>query len=178
MIIKNFTWPAELTLNLIGGKWKALILHHLLRGESRRFGELKRLLPGISAKMLAKHLKELEYDGLILRMETGEEKIRIVYAPTSRSRSLAPILDAIQAWGREHLEVYGKDGNAGRISKATGDLRGSGPIRNAADPEAGAGGLAEAQPGQAFGETRPLTPLRREPPLDMSRVLLDAALTS
>ena len=64
MIMKRFTWPAELTLNLIGGKWKSLILHRLLEGESRRFGELKRLLPGISAKMLAKHLKELEFDGL------------------------------------------------------------------------------------------------------------------
>lgn len=156
MIIKNFTWPAELTLNLIGGKWKALILHHLHRGESRRFGELKRLLPGISAKMLAKHLKELEHDGLILRMETGGEKTRIVYTPTSRSRSLAPILDAIQAWGREHLEVYGNNRTNGE----------------------GAGDPTTARPDQAFGETRPLTELRREPPLDTSRALLDAALTS
>jgi DNA-binding HxlR family transcriptional regulator len=117
MIMKRFTWPAELTLNLIGGKWKALILHRLLEGESRRFGELKRLLPGISAKMLAKHLKELEFDGLITRLEIPARpsvdgritaKPRIVYTPTGRSRTLSPILEAIQSWGRNHLEEYGE----------------------------------------------------------------------
>lgn len=124
MIMKRFTWPAELTLNLIGGKWKALILHRLLEGESRRFGELKRSLPGISAKMLAKHLKELEFDGLITRLEVYPQvraqgaseaipaaagKPRILYTPTNRSRSLAPILQAIQSWGSEHLVEYGND---------------------------------------------------------------------
>ena len=107
MVLKKFTWPAELTLNLIGGKWKGLILNHLLTGESKRFGELKRLSPGISAKILAKHLKELEFDGLITRMVVGTEKPRIVYAPTLRSRSLEPILSAIRQWGSEHLGAYG-----------------------------------------------------------------------
>ncbi|GEM_PF-295839 len=107
MVLKKFTWPAELTLTLIGGKWKGLILNLLLTGESRRFGELKRLSAGISAKILAKHLKELEFDGLITRMVVGTDKPRIVYAPTSRSRSLAPVLSAIQQWGEDHLGVYG-----------------------------------------------------------------------
>lgn len=117
MIMKHFTWPAELTLNLIGGKWKGLILHRLLEGESRRFGELKKLLPGISAKMLAKHLKELEYDGLITRLEIPARpaadgrvtsKPRILYTPTGRSRSLSPILEAIRTWGQNHLVEYGE----------------------------------------------------------------------
>ena len=107
MVLKKFTWPAELTLTLIGGKWKGLILNHLLTGESKRFGELKRLSAGISAKILAKHLKELEFDGLITRMVVGTDKPRIVYAPTLRSRSLAPVLSAIQQWGEDHLGVYG-----------------------------------------------------------------------
>jgi DNA-binding HxlR family transcriptional regulator len=107
MVLKKFTWPAELTLTLIGGKWKGLILNHLLTGESKRFGELKRLSSGISAKILAKHLKELEFDGLITRMVVGTDKPRIVYAPTLRSRSLAPVLSAIQQWGEDHLGVYG-----------------------------------------------------------------------
>jgi DNA-binding HxlR family transcriptional regulator len=106
VVLKKFTWPAELTLTLIGGKWKGLILHRLLTGESKRFGELKRLAPGISAKILAKHLKELEFDGLITRMVTGTDKPRILYAPTERSRSLAPVLAAIQQWGEENLESY------------------------------------------------------------------------
>jgi DNA-binding HxlR family transcriptional regulator len=109
MVLKKFTWPAELTLNLIGGKWKGLILNHLLTGESKRFGELKRLSPGISAKILAKHLKELEFDGLITRMVVGTDKPRIVYAPTLRSRSLEPILSAIRQWGTEHLGAYGPE---------------------------------------------------------------------
>jgi DNA-binding HxlR family transcriptional regulator len=112
MVLKKFTWPAELTLNLIGGKWKGLILNHLLVGESKRFGELKRLSSGISAKILAKHLKELEMDGLITRMVVGTDKPRIVYAPTLRSRSLEPILSAIQAWGSEHLGSYGPQAHA------------------------------------------------------------------
>lgn len=109
MVLKKFTWPAELTLTLIGGKWKGLILHHLLMGESRRFGELKKLSQGISAKILAKHLKELEYDGLITRMVTGTDRPRILYTPTERSRSLAPVLAAIQQWGENHLGVYGPE---------------------------------------------------------------------
>ncbi|MDB5050732.1 MAG: yybR [Fibrobacteres bacterium] len=109
MVLKKFTWPAELTLNLIGGKWKGLILNHLLTGESKRFGELKRLSSGISAKILAKHLKELEFDGLITRMVVGTDKPRIVYAPTLRSRSLEPILSAIRQWGTEHLGAYGPE---------------------------------------------------------------------
>lgn len=112
MVLKKFTWPAELTLNLIGGKWKGLILNHLLTGESKRFGELKRLSPGISAKILAKHLKELEFDGLITRMVVGTDKPRIIYAPTQRSRSLEPILSAIREWGTEHLGAYGPEAHA------------------------------------------------------------------
>ena len=106
MFLKQFTWPAELTLTLIGGKWKGLILHQLLLGESKRFGELKRLSPGISAKMLTKHLKDLESEGLITRLETGGPHPRIFYTPTSRSRSLAPVLAAARQWGEEHLNAY------------------------------------------------------------------------
>ncbi len=121
MVLKRLTWPAELTLTLIGGKWKGLILHQLLSGESRRFGELKRMLPGISAKMLAKHLKELEFDGLITRMETGGDHPRILYTPTSRCKSLAPILAAIRQWGEEHLEIYGSEQAASPVSPLPGE---------------------------------------------------------
>lgn len=106
MVLKRLTWPAELTLNLIGGKWKGLILHQVLVKESLRFGELKKLLPGISAKMLTKHLKELEIDGLVTRHQTLGLHPRIHYLPTTRSKTLAPILMAIREWGEEHLEIY------------------------------------------------------------------------
>ncbi|MEO6095527.1 MAG: helix-turn-helix domain-containing protein [Fibrobacteria bacterium] len=129
MVLKKFTWPAELTLTLIGGKWKGLILNHLLTGESKRFGELKRLSAGISAKILAKHLKELEYDGLITRMIVGADKPRIVYAPTDRSRSLAPVLSAIQQWGEDHLVVYGPNQAVSQAEDAVADFTPAPPVQ-------------------------------------------------
>ena len=163
MVLKKFTWPAELTLTLIGGKWKGLILHLLLTGESKRFGELKRLSQGISAKILAKHLKELEYEGLITRMVTGTDKPRIVYAPTERSRSLAPILDAIQLWGENHLGAYGPNAaNEVAAITAISDSSATGPNAQPAaksvgprpDPFLGKGGLREPAPS-AYGRTVP-----------------------
>jgi DNA-binding HxlR family transcriptional regulator len=104
-------------LTLIGGKWKALIIRRLLESEARRFGELKRALPGISAKMLAKHLRELEYDGLVTRMQTGGDRPRITYTATTRSRTLAPILEAIQKWGVANQGTYGQDPWIGKTSE-------------------------------------------------------------
>jgi DNA-binding HxlR family transcriptional regulator len=149
VVLKKFTWPADLTLTLIGGKWKGLILHHLLTGESKRFGELKRLSQGISAKILAKHLKELEFDGLITRMVTGTGKPRIVYAPTERSRSLAPILSAIQQWGEDHLVAYGPELPAVREGAQGMETR---PGESGRFGEAGAG--PEDQPG-VYGKAVP-----------------------
>jgi DNA-binding HxlR family transcriptional regulator len=136
VVLKKFTWPAELTLSLIGGKWKGLILHHLLVGESKRFGELKKLSKGISAKILAKHLKELEFDGLITRMVTGTDKPRIVYAPTERSRSLAPVLAVIQQWGTEHLDVYTEEDLAVRTPEAPRSHTGPLPVGAVPEPTA------------------------------------------
>jgi len=142
VVLKKFTWPAELTLSLIGGKWKGLILNHLLAGESKRFGELKKLSRGISAKILAKHLKELEFDGLITRMVTGTDKPRIVYAPTERSRTLAPVLAAMQQWGQEHLDVYADNGPA--EEPARGDVSGPLPEGAIREPSFPAGQIEES----------------------------------
>ena len=147
MVLKKFTWPAELTLTLIGGKWKGLILNHLLTGESKRFGELKRLSAGISAKILAKHLKELEFDGLITRMVVGTEKPRIVYAPTSRSRTLAPVLSVIQQWGEDHLGVYGP--GQGPAAEAVPDFTPE-PAAPLETPTLGNAAIAARMPEVAF----------------------------
>lgn len=146
MVLKRFTWPAELTLSLIGGKWKGLILHHLLTGESKRFGELKKLSRGISAKILAKHLKELEFDGLITRMVTGTDKPRIVYAPTERSRSLAPVLAAIRQWGQDHLDAYGDAAGAEGTEAPASDAAG-GPLPGGSIREPSPGPIREAGRG-------------------------------
>jgi DNA-binding HxlR family transcriptional regulator len=107
MILRQFTWPGDLTMTLIGGKWKPLIIYHLLRGENRRFNELKSLMPGISAKMLAKHLRELELDGLLLRTAGEGKSGKIHYMGTDRSRNLAPVLDAMYQWARQNGNAYG-----------------------------------------------------------------------
>jgi DNA-binding HxlR family transcriptional regulator len=107
MILRQFTWPGDLTMTLIGGKWKPLIIFHLLQSGQRRFNELKNRMPGISAKMLAKHLRELELDGLLVR-NAGEGKAgKIHYSATDRSRDLAPVLDAMYRWAKQNGSAYG-----------------------------------------------------------------------
>ncbi len=107
MILRQFTWPGDLTMTLIGGKWKPLIIYHLLKGGNRRFNELKNTMPGISAKMLAKHLRELELDGLLIRQVGAGKTGKISYAATERSRDLAPVLDAMYRWAKQNGSAYG-----------------------------------------------------------------------
>jgi len=158
VVLKKFTWPAELTLSLIGGKWKGLILNLLLTGESKRFGELKKLSQGISAKILAKHLKELEFDGLITRMVTGTDKPRIVYAPTERSRTLAPVLAAMQRWGQDHLDAYGENAPANDPVHSEEGLRSESGILPDAGRALPEGSVREPsfRAGQAEASVRPI----------------------
>lgn len=94
--------PAESTLGVIGGKWKLLILRELLAGASR-FGELRRRLSGISEKMLAQHLRELENDGIIARKIYPEVPPKVEYSLTASGKTLKPIIDGLHTWGLEHL---------------------------------------------------------------------------
>lgn len=112
MILRQFTWPGDLTMTLIGGKWKPLIIYHLLKAPGRRFNELKNLMPGISAKMLAKHLRELELDGLLLKTNEVSKGGHIQYAATERSQNMAPVLDAMYQWARQNGDAYGDPGQS------------------------------------------------------------------
>ena len=94
--------PAESTLGVIGGKWKLLILRELLAGASR-FGELRRRLSGISEKMLAQHLRELESDGIIARKIYPEIPPKVEYSLTESGKTLKPIIDGLHEWGLDHL---------------------------------------------------------------------------
>lgn len=94
--------PVEAALELIGGKWKGVILYHLL-SETIRFNELRRLMPGITQRMLTKQLRELEADQLILRTVYPEVPPRVEYSMTEYGLTLAPIITALQKWGTEHL---------------------------------------------------------------------------
>ena len=93
--------PVEATLELIGSKWKGIILYHLLDGRLR-FSELKRLIGCVTQRMLTKQLRELEKSGLVNRIVYAEVPPRVEYELTSEGKSLKPILDSLKNWGETH----------------------------------------------------------------------------
>ncbi len=102
--------PVEAALDVIGGKWKPLILWHL-KDDVRRFSELQRMIPDVNAKMLTKQLRELEKDRVISRTVYPEIPPRVEYSFTDFGRTLVPILDSLCAWGQQHLAEDGEGEN-------------------------------------------------------------------
>jgi DNA-binding HxlR family transcriptional regulator len=98
-MIEMGTCPVEITLKLIGSKWKLLILRNLLNCSIQRFSELARGINGISQKMLTQHLRQMEDDGLVLRTVYAEVPPRVEYSLTDKGKSLKPIIDAMHDWG-------------------------------------------------------------------------------
>lgn len=94
--------PTEAALAVIGGRWKVPILWHLRRG-TLRFGELSRLLGGVTQKMLTQQLRELERDGIVHRRVFPEVPPRVEYSLTDFGESLSPLLDALSSWGERFL---------------------------------------------------------------------------
>lgn len=95
---KTVGCPVESTLRVIAGRWKVLVLHHLLE-DTRRFNELHRLLGGISHRTLTKQLRELERDGIVRRKVYPEIPPRVEYSLTPLGKSLEPVLQAMHKWG-------------------------------------------------------------------------------
>jgi DNA-binding HxlR family transcriptional regulator len=95
---RDFSCGLDVALSVVGGKWKPLVLFHL-GGGSRRFGELRRLVTGISEKVLIQQLKELEADGILSRTDYRELPPRVDYAMTAFGRTLAAALVPLCAWG-------------------------------------------------------------------------------
>ncbi len=93
--------PVTTTLSVIGGKWKPIILFVIQDGK-KRFGEIKKLIPGITQKMLTQQLRELEKDGIVHRKVYPVVPPRVEYSMTEYGRTLAPILAALAKWGRAH----------------------------------------------------------------------------
>lgn len=102
---KTFNCEKELTLSIIGGKWKILILWHLGKEGTKRFGELRSLLPGITPRMLANQLRELEEDFIVYRKVYPVVPPKVEYSLTEQGESLIPILDAMYQWGKDYLEI-------------------------------------------------------------------------
>lgn len=104
---KSPACPVEGTLELIGGKWKGVILYHLVRNGTLRFNELRRRMNNVTQRMLTNQLRELEANGLIDRKVYAEVPPKVEYTLTARGRSLEPIILALKHWGDENILTPG-----------------------------------------------------------------------
>ena len=93
--------PVEITMGLIGDKWKVLIIRDLLTG-TKRFGELKKSLSGITQKVLTNNLRQMESSGLVLRKVYAEVPPKVEYSLSDTGLSLKPILDSRVEWGNKY----------------------------------------------------------------------------
>ena len=103
MSTQKYECGLEAALAVIGGKWKSLVLWNLSNG-TRRFGELKRLVTGISEKMLIQQLREMEADGIVLRKVYPEVPPRVEYSVTPFGKSLLEAMKPICSWGEKHMK--------------------------------------------------------------------------
>jgi DNA-binding HxlR family transcriptional regulator len=95
--------PVEATLDIIGGKWKSIILFRVLE-ETRRFNELRRLVPNLTQRMLTNQLRELESDGLIARKVYAQVPPKVEYSITDLGKTLEPVLLALTQWAEQHMQ--------------------------------------------------------------------------
>ena len=102
--------PVVATIDMIGGKYKAIILWHLVAGV-RRFGELKKLLPQATQKMLTQQLRELEEDNLVIRTVYPVVPPKVEYRLSPLGQSIKPVLDSMREWGVEYMKINGIDAN-------------------------------------------------------------------
>ena len=98
------TCPVEITLGLIGNKWRILIIRDLLTG-TKRFGELQKSLAGVSQKVLTQQLRAMEKSGLISREVFAQVPPKVEYSLTELGRSLKPILDAMCLWAEAYSDT-------------------------------------------------------------------------
>ncbi|MFS0728192.1 winged helix-turn-helix transcriptional regulator [Paenibacillus sp. 1P07SE] len=111
------------TLKVIGGKWKPLILFILMNDGTKRFGELRRLLPNITQGMLTNHLRELERDGLVVRIVYQQIPPKVEYSLSPYGESISAILNEMCSWGYRHLE-YKDDLHGSSTQEGTDRLEG------------------------------------------------------
>ncbi|WP_082653293.1 helix-turn-helix domain-containing protein [Aureimonas sp. AU22] len=97
----------EAAVGLIDGKWKSVVLFHLLSG-TLRFGELRRQIPTVTPRMLTNQLRELEEDGLVERKVYAQVPPKVEYSLSPLGRTMEPILLALKGWGDANLGLYGK----------------------------------------------------------------------
>lgn len=101
----------EAAISLIDGKWKSVVMYHLLGG-TMRFNQLRKTIPGVTQRMLTNQLRELEDDGLVSRRVYAEVPPKVEYSLSPLGLSMAPILKALKEWGDANLDRFGKPDTA------------------------------------------------------------------
>jgi DNA-binding HxlR family transcriptional regulator len=101
-----YSCPVELTLDVVGGKWKPMILW-LLGRRKRRFNDLQASMPRITHKVLTHQLRELQRDGIVMRLVASEPRLRVDYALTDFGATLRPVLDGMATWAKRHHRRFG-----------------------------------------------------------------------
>lgn len=109
----------DVTMDLVGGKWKTIVLWYLRKG-TKRFSELGKLIPGITEKMLSMQLRQLEKDGFVSRTVYPEVPPRVEYALTKHGKTLLPLLEEIAKWGRM---MGKKNGSIEKVDRPTKKAR-------------------------------------------------------
>lgn len=104
--LKVFNCNMELTLDIIGGKWKPIIIYHIGSKKILRYGELKRLIPTINERVLSRELKELESSSVINRESFNEKVLRVEYSLTPIGEEVLPILQALTQWGDKYNQEF------------------------------------------------------------------------
>ncbi len=101
---KKDACPTETALDLIGGKWKGMILYYLC-SDTRRFNELMRLIPDITQRMLTKQLRDLEAHGIVHREVYPQVPPKVEYSLTEIGETLEPVVRALETWGKGYLKA-------------------------------------------------------------------------
>lgn len=99
----DYGCSVEAALDVIGGKWKGVVLYHLLSG-TQRFGQLQRLIPNITRRMLTRSLRQLESEGLVHREVYRQVPPKVEYSLTEYGHTLKPIIMSLRAWGDEYMK--------------------------------------------------------------------------
>jgi len=99
---KEYKCSLEATMDALGGKWRSLILWHLIQ-EDLRFSQIQKIVPGISKKVLSEHLRVLEKNDLIIRLVYAEVPPRVEYKISQKGKTLSKALNELESWGKEQL---------------------------------------------------------------------------
>ncbi|BCS89268.1 winged helix-turn-helix transcriptional regulator [Pseudodesulfovibrio sediminis] len=103
---KKYYCTVELTLQVLGGKWKPIIIHRLGEQGTLRFSEVKRAIPNITQKMLTQQLRELETDGVVHREVYAQVPPKVEYSLTSLGQTVLPVIATLGMWGKTYVQWY------------------------------------------------------------------------